>query len=384
MDNIHFYNKKIGILGGGQLGKMLCQVASNWHVETFILDPSSECSAANLCSHFIKGDFTDYEVVYNFGKLVDIVTIEIENVNIEALLKLEAEGKSVYPNPHALKIIQDKGLQKEFYLQNNLSSSPFILCNNKEEIIQKINDGLIQFPFVQKSRKEGYDGKGVVVINESKYLTKLLDTPSLIEEKVIIKKEISIIAVRDINGMISCFSPVEMIFDEEANLVKYLLSPAQINDEIANKAIELATKTIKAFDLIGILAVEMFLDKNDNILINEVAPRPHNSGHQTIENTVTSQYEQQLRAILGLPLGSTEIILPSVMLNVLGEPNYSGAVIYDGLEECMQIPGINVHLYGKKETRPFRKMGHITIVNNSLEEAKKNADFISNRLKVIA
>lgn len=384
VDVSNFYNKKIGILGGGQLGKMLCVSATNLHLDISVLDPSSDCSAAFVCKKFYCGNLSDYDTVYRFGQSVDVITIEIENVNTEALMKLAEEGKVVHPAPHALHIIQDKGLQKEFYSKNNLKTSPYIICENKKEIHEQIKNGSISFPFVQKSRKAGYDGKGVVVINSSDNLHKLMETPCVIEQKVNIQKELSVIAVRDVLGNVSCYAPVEMIFDEQANLVKYLLCPAQISETIAQKAIVLATETINAFDIVGILAVEMFLDENNELLINEVAPRPHNSGHHTIENTFTSQYEQQLRAILGLPLGSVKTIMPAVMLNLLGEPGYSGAARYVGIEKCLEIEGVKIHLYGKSETKPYRKMGHVTILDSTLESAKHKAEYIFTHLKVIA
>ncbi|MDQ3109148.1 MAG: 5-(carboxyamino)imidazole ribonucleotide synthase [Bacteroidota bacterium] len=384
MDLLNFYNKKIGILGGGQLGKMLCASAANWHIQTMVLNPTIECPASLVCKNVYSGNYNDYETVYRFGKLADIITIEIENVNTEALIKLSREGKTVHPNPLSLHIIQDKGLQKDFFLKNNLKSSPYILCENKEKINELIKTGKISFPFVQKLRKAGYDGKGVAVINTADDLHKMMDAPCVIEQKVKIKKELSVIAARDIDGNVSCFAPVEMIFHEEANLVKYLICPAQISEQVVKNATLLATKTIKEFDIVGILAVEMFLDENDELLINEVAPRPHNSGHHTIESAFTSQYEQQLRAILGLSLGSTEMILPSLMLNILGEPGYKGTVKYEGLEKCMEIKGAKIHLYGKTETAPYRKMGHITILDDSVENAKNKAEYIGKYLKVIA
>lgn len=386
METDQFFNKKIGILGGGQLGKMLCTSAANWHIETLVLDPSLSCSASLVCNNFHAGDFNDYQTVYRFGQLADIITIEIENVNTEALIKLVEEGKTVHPNPFALQIIQDKGLQKDFYVKNNIKSSSYILFENTDQIKSQLSNpnSQITFPFVQKLRKAGYDGKGVSVINSPNDLHKLLDGPSVIEQKVEIKKELSVIATRDALGSVNCFTPVEMIFDHQANLVKYLLCPAQISEQVSKDAISLATKTIKAFDIIGVLAVEMFLDNNDELLINEVAPRPHNSGHHTIENAFTSQYEQQLRAILGLPLGSTGMIIPSVMVNILGEPDFSGPVKYQEIEKCIEIEGVKLHLYGKKETKPYRKMGHITILDNSLDNAKKKAEYIVKHLKVIA
>ncbi len=382
MNSDNFYNKTIGILGGGQLGKMLCIPAANWHLKTLTLDPTPNCPASIVCNNIHTGSFTDYESVYQFGQLADIITIEIENVNVEALEKLQEEGKIVHPDPVALKIIQDKGLQKEFYKKNKLDSSSYILCENSTEVNDAIAKGNVTFPFVQKLRKEGYDGKGVAVINDENSLHKLMDAPCVVEQKVNIKKELSVIAARDVNGNINCYTPVEMVFDENANLVTSLICPAQISDDLAKKAEEIATKTIKAFDIVGLLAVELFLDNDDNLLINEVAPRPHNSGHHTIENAVTSQYEQQLRAILGLPLGSAEMITPAVMINLLGEPDFTGLVKYEGIDECMKIAGAKFHIYGKSETKPYRKMGHITVIDKSIENAQQKAEKIQKILKV--
>lgn len=383
MKPTHFYNKTLGILGGGQLGKMLCIPAANWHLKMIMLDPAKDCPASIVCNNTQQGNFTDYDTVYSFGQQADVISIEIENVNVDALLKLKEEGKEVHPSPAALKIIQDKGLQKEFYAKNNLNSPAFILLENKNQVIEHIQVGKIKYPFVQKSRTAGYDGKGVAVINTANDLNKLLDTPCVIEPKVNIKKEISVIAARDTEGTIKCFTPTEMVFDDEANLVTMLVCPAQIPDSIAKQAEELATKTIKAFDIAGLLAVELFLDDTNQLLINEVAPRPHNSGHHTIENAVTSQYEQHLRAVMGLPLGSTETISPAVMINLLGEPGYSGPVKYKGMEECMKVDGAKFHIYGKTETKPFRKMGHITIIDKNIDNAVKKAEYIQKTLRVI-
>ena len=379
----NFYNKKLGILGGGQLGKMLCIPAANWHLKTLILDPTADCPASIVCNNVHVGNFTNYDTVYKFGQLVDIITIEIENVNVDALIKLKQEGKTVHPDPLALRIIQDKGLQKEFYAQNKLNSPPYILCENKNAVLEQIESGKIIFPFVQKLRTAGYDGKGVSVINTQKDTHKLMDASCVIEQKVNIKKELSVIAARDVDGNVKCFTPTEMVFDDDANLVTLLICPAQIIESIAQKAEALAMETIKAFGIVGLLAVELFLDVNDELLINEVAPRPHNSGHHTIENAITSQYEQQLRAVMGLPLGSTETILPAVMINLLGQPGYNGPVKYQGIEQCMAIDGAKFHIYGKVETKPFRKMGHITIIDQSIESALEKAEQIQKTLKVM-
>lgn len=375
---------KLGILGGGQLGKMLTLAASNWDVNTFVLDPNVECSAATTCSSYIQGDFTSYDDVYNFGKNMDLITIEIENVNIEALQKLKSEGKTVYPDPEILKIIKDKGLQKIFYKEHNIPSSAFELFDDAAAIKLAVEEGRLNIPFVQKSRSEGYDGKGVKVVSKTEDLNDLLPGPSLAEEKVKIDKELSVIVARNPSGDIKCFPIVEMEFNHQANLVEYLLCPAEVSTETAQNAEELAINLVKAMKFEGLLAVEMFLDTDGNILVNEVAPRPHNSGHHTIESAFTSQYEQHLRAILDFPLGATEAKIPSIMLNVLGEPGYEGDVKLAGLKECMSCEGVKLHMYGKKITKPFRKMGHITILDKDIEQAKQKAKYIKENFKVIA
>lgn len=375
---------KLGILGGGQLGKMLTLASSNWDLRTVVLDPSSECSAAHTCNEFIQGDFNDFDTVYEFGKKVDLITIEIENVNVEALKKLKQEGKKVLPCPNKLEIIKDKGLQKEFYLKNQLPTSKFKLFSSEGDILKAVESKEIQLPFVQKLRKEGYDGRGVKVVENTNDLNDLLKGASLIEEKVTLKKELSVIVARSSNGEVKSFPVVEMEFNPQANLVEYLICPASISEAIEEKAEKLAIEVVKSLDFVGLLAVEMFLDENDDILINEIAPRTHNSGHHTIESVFTSQYEQQLRAILGLPLGSTALKIPSIMVNVLGEPGFEGKVKYQGLKECMATEGVKLHVYGKKVTKPFRKMGHITILDKDLDNARKKADYIKEHFKVIA
>ncbi len=374
----------LGILGGGQLGKMLSLAAADLHISSIVLDTSPDCPASIACSKFIQGDFREYDAVYHFGQMADVITIEIENVNTDALIRLAEEGKIVHPNPQVIRIIQDKGLQKNFYAEKKLKSPDYILCDNAAQVRKLIAEGKISFPFVQKSRKAGYDGRGVAVINSSAELSLLMNVPCVIEKKIAIKKELSVIAARNIHGDTKCFPPVEMIFDTRANLVKYLISPAEIENKIALKAEQLAKAVIEAFGISGVLAVEMFLDENDELLINEVAPRPHNSGHHTIESAYTSQYEQHLRAIFGFPLGSTALITPSVMLNLLGEEGFSGEAKYIGLEKCLETEGAKIHIYGKKETKPFRKMGHITILDKSIEGAKKKAENIMQHIKIIA
>jgi 5-(carboxyamino)imidazole ribonucleotide synthase len=375
---------KLGILGGGQLGKMLALAAQNWELETWILDASEDFPAALVCSKFVKGDFKNYDDVYNFGKQVDVLTIEIEHVNTEALAQLEKEGIVVHPSSKNLNIIKDKGLQKQFYKDKNIPTAPFDLYENKESILKAINENNLEFPFVQKARTAGYDGRGVAVIKGENDISKLMDTASVVEPLVDIQKEIAVIVARNENGQIKSFPPVEMEFNPIANLVEFLICPADITNELTQKAIQLAEKVIKAYDLCGLLAVELFLDQNNRLVVNEVAPRTHNSGHHTIDSCVTSQFQQQLRAVINLPLGSTEMLSPSVMLNLLGADDFTGQAKYEGLEKSMSVEGAKFHIYGKKMTKPFRKMGHVTVVDRDLEKAKEKANFIKNTLRIIA
>lgn len=372
---------KLGIIAGGQLGKMLVLAASNWDVKTFILDTDDHCPASTCCTRFVKGNQLDCDDVIRFGGMVDMITFEIENVNIEALQKLKAEGKKIFPDPDALAIIQDKGLQKEFYQKYQIPSPQFFLFKNKAEIIAAAETCTITFPFVQKLRKGGYDGRGVAIIRSQNDLKNLLEGASLVEKLVEIQTEISVIVARNHKGEIKCFPVVEMEFNE-ANMVEKLICPSLLNEKILKQADEIATQLISSFNLCGLLAVEMFVDKNNMVWVNEIAPRPHNSGHHTIESVITSQYEQLLRAIFNFPLGSTQLKMPSVMINLLGEPDYKGPVKYEGLTDCMRIEGVKIHLYGKKITKPFRKMGHVTILATSIEEAKRKAGIVKQKLKV--
>ncbi|WP_309499954.1 5-(carboxyamino)imidazole ribonucleotide synthase [Sulfurovum sp.] len=371
---------KMGVIAGGQLGKMLIQEASKWDIETYVLDPDEACSARGISSAYVKGDFTDFDTVYEFGKLVDILTFELENVNIEALQKLKKEGCRVVPDPDILALIQDKGLQKEFYHKCNIPTSSFACYQNKDEIEEAIKNAQLTYPFVQKIRKGGYDGQGVALINSCD--DTLLDGSSMVEQKVDIDKEVAVIVARNSLGEVRCFPAVEMIFSAQTNLVEEIICPAKISQQDAQKSKELAVEIIEKLEMVGLLAVEFFIDKRGEILVNEIAPRPHNSGHHTMESVVTSQLEQQLRAILGLPLGSTELKMSTVMLNLLGDPGYYGKVLYEGFAECLAIEGVKIHLYGKKSTRPYRKMGHITILSDSIEGALKKADKVKNLIKV--
>ncbi len=370
----------IGVLGGGQLGRMLIQSAINYNLTIHILDPDAEAPCKNIANKFTHGSLTDFETVYQFGKKVDIITIEIEHVNVEALKKLQSEGKKVFPQPEIIEMIQDKGAQKMFYQKNNIPSPDFFLIETKEQI-SKYN---AFFPFFQKLRRGGYDGKGVVKLNDPTNLEKAFSEPSVLEMLVDFEKEISVIVARNESGEIKCFPTVECEFNAEANLVEFLFSPAQVKKVIETEACKIAEEVAKKLGIVGILAVELFLTKDGKILVNEIAPRPHNSGHQTIEANHTSQFEQHLRAILNLPLGDTSVILPSVMVNILGEKGFEGDAKYENLNEVISISGVHVHLYGKKITKPFRKMGHVTIVDSDLKKAKAKAIEVQKKLKVKA
>ncbi len=376
---------KLGILGGGQLGKMLILSTADFDIYTKVLDPDSACSSATFCNEFVCGSFTDYETVVNFGKDCTAITVEIEHVNTDALRTLKKQGVQVHPDPDVLDTIKDKGLQKQFYADHGLPTSDFILVAGEEEIKTKVQSGEISFPFVQKTRTAGYDGKGVKVVKSGADLENLLPGPSVIEKAVAIKKELAVIVAQsDFNQEPVAFDVVDMDFDPEANLVEFLFSPAQVNEEIKTLAIALAKKTLKAYNLRGLLAVELFLDENEQLLINEVAPRPHNSGHHTIDSCVTSQFEQHWRSVLNLPLGDTTTKMAAVMVNILGEPGYTGSVKYTGMEQALATPGVKFHIYGKKITKPFRKMGHFTVLATKLEDAVETAKTIKNTLKVIA
>jgi len=374
--------QKLGILGGGQLGKMLALAAGPWHYPIYMLDESTEYPAAPYAMGFTTGSFKDYEAVLAFGRQMDVVSIEIEHVNSAALHQLEKEGIKVHPNPRALDIIKDKGLQKQFYTQHDIPTSAYQLYADENEIKKAIEAGKLSLPFVQKSRTAGYDGRGVALIKTTADLSKLLPGPALVEALVPIDKELSVVAARNEKGEIATFPLVEMEFNEEANLVEFLLCPARVSDALAAEADRLARKVIEAFDVCGLLAVELFLTQQGQILVNEVAPRPHNSGHHTIESCLTSQFDQHLRAVLNLPLGSTNLTSPAVMLNLLGEAGSTGPAHYEGWEDCLAMEGVYIHLYGKEISKPFRKMGHITILGETPEAAIEKAMQVKNSLKV--
>ena len=371
---------KLGILGGGQLGRMLIQEAVNFNIHISVLDPSVNAPCADLANNFVVGNFNDYQTVLDFGKTVDVLTIEIEHVNIEALEELERLGKKVFPTPEALRTIQDKGIQKQFYKANNIPTAPFHLIDNAEDALLFKEKG----PFMQKLRKGGYDGKGVTPLRTEAEFNAAFNAPSVLEEFVPFVKELAVIVARNESGELATFPLVEMEFNPEANLVEFIFSPANVNVEIENNAKKIATDIANKLEHVGLLAIELFLTEDGNLLVNEIAPRPHNSGHHTIEACFVSQYGMHLRAILNMPLGSTGLRTPAVMINLLGEKGFEGKARYENIEEVLQTEGAYIHLYGKEDTKPFRKMGHITVCNLNLEDAKDTARKFLAEVKVKA
>ncbi len=375
-----FYNEmKLGILGGGQLGRMLLQSALDYNLQVRVLDPDPHAPCKHIATEFMQGSLLDYNTVFNFGKDLDLITIEIEAVNTEALMELENVGVKVYPQPSVIQMIQDKRLQKQFYREHGIPTADFVLVNNKESLIAH-KDFL---PAFQKLGRGGYDGKGVVRLNDPTDLPKGFDAPSVLERLVDIEKEISVIIARSESGAVSVFPPVELVYHEQ-NLVDYLITPAAIPLEKEKEAIQIAKALIEELEMVGILAVEMFVTKSGSVLVNEVAPRPHNSGHQTIEGNYTSQYTQLWRAILNLPLGDTRLRGASAMVNLLGEPFHKGIAKYEGIYDIMEIEGVYVHLYGKKVTKPYRKMGHITILEEDRKALRDKIEMVKRHARVIS
>lgn len=375
---------KLGILGGGQLGKMLLYNTRKFDIQTYVLDPSNEAPSRMACNVFEQGDLMDFDTVYKFGKQVDVLTIEIENVNVAALEKLENEGTKVYPSSKTLRRIQNKATQKLFYQDHNLPTAPFSRFAYASEIEDAIDNGGVTLPFVWKAAQFGYDGNGVKIVRSLADLKDLPTGECIAEQLIPFKNELAVIVSRSATGETKTYPVVEMEFHPEANQVEYVICPARISEDIAKKAQEVALKASQAFDHVGVLAVELFQTEDDKILINEVAPRPHNSGHQTIEASYTSQFEQHIRAILGLPLGKTDNKVASVMVNLVGAEGYTGQVHYKNIESIMAMDGVTPHIYGKKETRPFRKMGHVTIVDQDLSTARKIAEEVKKSIKVIS
>lgn len=377
-------NFSLGILGGGQLGKMLLYETRKFDIDTQVLDPSAEAPCRIACNSFTQGNLMDFETVYRFGKNVDLLTFEIENVNVDALEKLESEGKKVFPTSRTLRFIQNKGVQKQFYASHNIPTSPFKLYQNKKELAEAIEKKEQHLPFVWKSCTGGYDGKGVGIIRKSNDIDSLIEGPCVAETLIDFKNELAVIVARNANGEVITYPVVEMEFHPEANQVEYVICPARIDEKIAIKAREVAIKVSNSFEHIGLLAVELFQTSDDEILVNEVAPRPHNSGHHTIESNITNQFEQHLRAILNLPLGNSASKVGAVMVNLVGAEGYTGQVTYKNIEQIFAMPGVTPHIYGKSETRPFRKMGHVTIVNENLAEARRIAEQVKNTIQVIS
>ena len=374
---------KLAILGGGQLGKMLLYETRKFDIQTLVLDPNPEAPSRLAANYFQQGDLMDFDTVYKFGKQADVVTFEIEAVNVDALEKLENEGISVYPSPQTLRKIQDKGVQKDFYTEKNIPTAPYKKYPTLDDLKLALTANQNSFPFVWKSTQGGYDGKGVQVVRSQEDLEKLIDTPCIAEQMIPFKNELAVIVVRSPKGEVKTYPVVEMEFHPEANQVEYVICPGRIDDEVAKKVREVATQVSEAFEHVGLLAVEMFQTQDDEILVNEVAPRPHNSGHYSIEGSYTNQFEQHLRAILNLPLGETESKIGAVMVNLVGAEGYTGDVYYEKIEDIMALKGVTPHIYGKRETRPFRKMGHVTIVNSDLSEARKIAEQVKNAIRVI-
>jgi 5-(carboxyamino)imidazole ribonucleotide synthase len=371
---------KVGILGGGQLGRMLLQAAANYTVETFVLENDWACPSAHLCHHFTKGDITNFETVYQFGKNLDALTIEIEAVNIEALEKLSDEGVKIFPSPAAIRIIKNKIVQKEFYKKNEIPSSNFLITHSLDEL-NKHADFL---PAVHKIGEGGYDGKGVQIIKDPIDISKGFNEPSVLEKMVDVHKEIAVIVCVNQNGETAIFPPAEMLFDPILNLLDYQVSPARLSEKVLWKAEAIALKVAKSLQSPGLFAIELFVDQEQNVWVNETAPRVHNSGHHTIEGNYCSQYDMLWRIILNYPLGNPKPILPAAIVNLLGAPGYSGDAVYEGLEDILKIENVFVHLYGKKETKPGRKMGHVTILSNDYQELIFQANKIKQKLKIIA
>jgi len=369
---------KVGILGGGQLGRMLLQAAANYQVETHVLENDDTCPAAHLCRHFVKGDIRDFDTVYAFGKHLDAVTIEIENVNVEALEKLEEEGVKVYPRPSVLRTIKNKILQKQYYQHHGIPTAAFAVVNNRQELAGWPD----LIPGVQKLATGGYDGRGVQIIDSREGFDAGFDEPSVLEKKIRLKKEVAQIIAIGQDAKTALYPPVEMVFNKDLNMLDYQLCPADITREVLWKVEAISVSVVRNFHSPGLFAVELFVDENDDVFVNETAPRVHNSGHHTIEAHYSSQFDMLWRIILGHPLGNTKYILPSAMVNIIGSEGASGEVQYRGINEVLSIDNAFVHLYGKLHTKPGRKMGHVTILSNEKQDLIHKANKIKQSLSV--
>ena len=384
MKNYFSSDFKLGVLGGGQLGRMLLSETQKYDIYTAVLDASPEAPCAAICNEFHIGNLFDFDAVYNFGKTVDVLTIEIEHVNIEALYQLEKEGIKIYPQPAVIETIQHKGKQKDFFIEHQIPTAPHKRFSDKSALLSYCSEHAIEFPFVWKSAQFGYDGTGVKVVKDQHNLEHLPDTQCIIETLVPFKNELAVIVARNANGDIQTYPVVEMEFHPEANQVEYVICPARIEETVAHKAREIALDVAKSFQHVGLLAVEMFQTNDDTILVNEVAPRTHNSGHYSIEASYTNQFEQHLRTVLNLPLGNTESKVAGIMVNLVGAEGHTGNVVYQNIEKVLQIDGVTPHIYGKKTTKPFRKMGHVTIVNSNVDTARKIAQTVKETIRVIS
>ncbi len=383
---MHFFSSdfKLGILGGGQLGKMLLYETRKWDIYTKVMDPSMDAPCKIACNEFIQGDLMNFDHVYEFGKQVDVLTIEIENVNVDALEKLEEESITVYPSSKTLRTIQNKGVQKLFYIDHNIPTSPFTRFAYASEIEDSVNNGGVQLPFVWKSAQFGYDGQGVKIVRHLDDLKELPNVECIAEKMVDFKNELAVIVSRNAKGEVLTYPVVEMEFHPEANQVEYVICPARIDDVVAQKAKDVALKVSQEMEHVGLLAVELFQTQNDDILVNEVAPRPHNSGHYSIEASYTNQFEQHIRAILSLPLGKTASKVAGVMVNLVGAEGHTGEVVYENMDQILNMEGVTPHIYGKKQTRPFRKMGHVTIVDENMSKARAMAQEVKQTIKVVS
>ncbi len=375
---------KLGILGGGQLGKMILAETRKYDIQTYILDPSADAPSKYGASQFFIGDLMDYSTVYDFGKKVNLLTLEIENVNLDALDQLEAEGLPIYPSPKTLRLIQNKGRQKDFYVEHQIPTAPHQRFQNTIQLIEAVTSNAIALPFVWKCAQFGYDGNGVKIVRQLADLNQLPQVECIAEEMVPFKNELAVIVARSVSGEVTTYPVVEMEFHPEANQVEYVICPARIDALVAQKATDIALRVSHLFNHVGLLAVELFQTETDEILVNEVAPRPHNSGHYSIEASYTSQFENHIRALLNLPLGATTSKVAGIMVNLVGEEGYSGPVVYENIEKIMAIKGVTPHIYGKRETRPFRKMGHVTIIHEDINEARKIAEEVKNSIRVIS
>ena len=384
MKNYFSSDFKLGVLGGGQLGRMLLAETQKFDIYTSVLDASNEAPCAEICNEFHQGNLLDFETVYNFGKQVDLLTIEIENVNIDALDRLEKEGLSIYPTPKSIRIIQNKATQKNFYKDNNVPTALYSHYAYLEELKHSFQNDIIELPFVWKAARFGYDGTGVKIVRTFEDIENLPQGECIVEKLIPFKNELAVIVARNSKGEVTSYPVVEMEFHPEANQVEYVICPARIDDSIAKKAREIALKVADAFDFVGLLAVEMFQTEEDEILVNEVAPRTHNSGHYSIEASYTNQFEQHLRSILNLPLGNTDNKVAGIMVNLVGAEGHTGDVVYENIDKILQINGVTPHIYGKKITKPFRKMGHVTIVNKDINKARKVAQQVKKLIKVIS